>query len=1483
MDSLDFWLKAGKEMGFTGQSLDSYITAKMAIEEKKEQERLAREEKKEQERLAREDKIEQERIAREDRVQAREVAFKMKEIELEQSRLELEAKKVELSKQKIDEGVLEYPSQEPNIRMPQIPPFSEQDDIAAYITRFESTATLCDWPVDSWATRLGLLLSGSALNVYSTLPSDVISSYSLLKKAILQAFKKTTHHYRSEFRHIKITPHQNYMQFLTTLFRLFDSWIDSAEVDHDFESLRDLMVRDQFLSSVNSDLRIFIKERNVHTAAEMAQAADIYACAHNNYPKERSRYKPVVPKQSEGSKPSVPKNSTAFTVKCFNCNEWGHRRPDCPRKKGENVGKCFTESNINAPFSEGTVNGMNVSTILRDTGCSCIVISSKLFPNLDSSRYKSTKLTDYLGRSDSFPTVRCFVRCKWFSGWVDAVVAPITSCSVLVGNIQGATFPSEKDCLEFGVSKEGLEPNISVSSQIVPDEIQLGNLNQRADGYKTPVTPLVSQSLELDNADASGKLRVAQSIQQLDSINVVTRAQSKVKPIHPLVLSKGKPIELSHIDLEGLQKTCPSLEESRKLALNGKVTQRKKFSYKFEFKHDLLYKTIVSADKPNDVGRSLLVIPQDCRETILKISHDLPVSGHFSHRKTYNKIKDLYFWPSMSSDIYKYCRSCHVCQLSTQKGRTRRVPMVKMPIFSVPFARVAVDIVGPITPRSSGGHKYILTMIDYASSFPEAVPLKSITSIEVAEALFSIFSRVGIPREILSDKGAQFTSELMEHVYQLVGVKPLFTTPYHPMCNGRVERQHAILKSILKKLCILKPTDWHRFLPCALFAMREIPSDSLGYSPFELLYGRQARGPLSILNELWSKDIKPEVQNSYQFLLDLRERLEETADLVSKNLEMSMETYKTYFDHKSSKRTFNVGDEVLVLLPDKSNKLLITWRGPYKVVKVCNKVDYILDVKGRERMYHVNILKRYHRREVNLCVNAFDEDTSSFSLDTSGDSYECRVCIIDDESFTESKELLDILTHDPSPKKSNVNINNDLSNKQKSQVSALVNSFSDVFTEVPGLTTTIVHKIELSDHEPVKRKVYPVPVHLRKTFDNEVDKLFNLNIIEPSKSAFCSPVVMVKKPDNSYRLAQDFRYLNTITKWDAEPMPVIDHDLYKFHDCKFFSELDISQAYHQVPLHPDSKQYTAFPTHRGLMQYRTMPFGLVTACATYIRLMRIVLSDLKNVSVYFDNIYIMTNAWEDHLNTLSLVLKRLRTHGLTVKPQKCFLGYHKVQYLGFIISDNNFSPLPNKTKAVLESTFPATKKLLRSFLGSVNFYRNFVPNLSSLTSVLTDYLKKGVKEPLSCSEEAIQSFEEIKSIFSNPPVLKLPDINKIFCLRTDASHSGLGAVLLQYYEETPFPVSFASKKLLPREERYSTVEKECYALVWGISRFKYYLYGKPFVLETDHKPLMYLENFKGSNSRLLRWALAIQPYKFKVVYISGSENHFSDWLSRGCI
>ncbi|KAK3895275.1 hypothetical protein Pcinc_000992 [Petrolisthes cinctipes] len=159
------------------------------------------------------------------------------------------------------------------------------------------------------------------------------------------------------------------------------------------------------------------------------------------------------------------------------------------------------------------------------------------------------------------------------------------------------------------------------------------------------------------------------------------------------------------------------------------------------------------------------------------------------------------------------------------RGRVKLVPLQTLPIITEPFSRVAIDLVGPLSPPSSEGHRYILTLIDFATGFPEALPLKSIDTISVAEALITIFSRVGIPREILSDQGTQFTPQLMQEIHKLLGVKPMFTTPYHPRSNGRIERLHSTLKAGLRKLCSDKPTEWHRYLIPTMFALREIPSD----------------------------------------------------------------------------------------------------------------------------------------------------------------------------------------------------------------------------------------------------------------------------------------------------------------------------------------------------------------------------------------------------------------------------------------------------------------------------------------------------------------------------------------------------------------------------------------------------------------------------------------------------------------------------------
>ena len=274
------------------------------------------------------------------------------------------------------------------------------------------------------------------------------------------------------------------------------------------------------------------------------------------------------------------------------------------------------------------------------------------------------------------------------------------------------------------------------------------------------------------------------------------------------------------------------------------------------------------------------------------------------------------------------------------------------------------------------------------------------------------------------------------------------------------------------------------------------------------------------------------------------------------------------------------------------------------------------------------------------------------------------------------------------------------------------------------------------------------------------------------------------------------------------------------------------------------------------------------------------MDSVPNVSVYFDNIYVISASWKEHLDTLRTVLERLRSHGLTARPSKCNFAFSQIKYLGFVVGNDEVSPSKDKITALCETKPPTSKKQLRSFLGMISFYRKFLPNLASLTAPLSDLLKKEVKEPLPWNESLNDSFEKIKTLMINPPILMLPDVTKPFCVRTDASSSGLGAVLLQYKDNIPRPVAYASKKLLDREKRYSTVERECYAIVWALAKFRYYLYGREFLLETDHRPLVYLETFKGNNGRLMRWALSLQPYKFRIIYISGAENHGADLLSR---
>lgn len=416
------------------------------------------------------------------------------------------------------------------------------------------------------------------------------------------------------------------------------------------------------------------------------------------------------------------------------------------------------------------------------------------------------------------------------------------------------------------------------------------------------------------------------------------------------------------------------------------------------------------------------------------------------------------------------------------------------------FQRVAVNLKGPLQPVTDKGNRYILTLVDYATRYPEAIPLPGIETERVAEALVDIFSRLGVPVEMLTDQGSQFTSDVMKEVSRLLSFKRITTTPYHPMCNGLVEKFNGTLKQMLKRMCSERPRDWDKYINPLLFAYREVPQESLGFSPFDLLYGRTVRGPMTILKELWTKEIPDEdVKTTYQYVLDLRTRLEETCDIARQNLEKASKRQHKYYNRKTQDRQMKEGDRVLVLLPTKSNKLLMQWKGPYSVIQKIGQMDYKIDMGGKLKTFHANLLKKYVERDTLNC----------------GVLSTCAISLIDfsdlDADEQQDSILMPPVTQTETAK--DVKFADRLTPDQLETAKSLCVSFSDVLTDIPGKTNLVEHKIVVTSSEPVRVKPYPIPFSTEKTITEEVQKMLQLNVIEPSSSPYSAPVVIARKKD----------------------------------------------------------------------------------------------------------------------------------------------------------------------------------------------------------------------------------------------------------------------------------------------------------------------------------------------------------------------------------
>ena len=389
-------------------------------------------------------------------------------------------------------------------------------------------------------------------------------------------------------------------------------------------------------------------------------------------------------------------------------------------------------------------------------------------------------------------------------------------------------------------------------------------------------------------------------------------------------------------------------------------------------------------------------------------------------------------------------------------------------------------------------------------------------------------------------------------------------------------------------------------------------------------------------------------------------------------------------------------------------------------------------------------------------------------------------------------------------------------------------------------------------------------------------------IIEPSSSEWSSPIVLVKKKDGSLRLCVDYRRLNAVSEADPYPMPRIDDLIDNLGGAKFISTLDLTRGYWQVPVSKECQPKTAFVTPFGLYQFTVMPFGLQGAPATFQRLMDRVIQGLGEYSAaYLDDLIVFSHSWTEHLSHLRSVFERLRAAGLTAKAKKCQLGMSQCVYLGHIVGNGQVSPETSKLEAVCSFDIPKTKKQVRVFLGLTRYYRRFIPNYSSIAAPLTDLTKNTEPNTVKWTEGCEGSFQKLKECLCKAPILYSPNFTKPFILQTDASDRGTGAVLSQKDDEGhDHPVAYYSRKFLPREEQYSTIEKECLAIKLAAQAFRVYLLGRPFEIQTDHRSLVWLDRLKDSNSRLTRWSLTLQPFQFTVTHRSGKANGNADALSR---
>lgn len=437
-------------------------------------------------------------------------------------------------------------------------------------------------------------------------------------------------------------------------------------------------------------------------------------------------------------------------------------------------------------------------------------------------------------------------------------------------------------------------------------------------------------------------------------------------------------------------------------------------------------------------------------------------------------------------------------------------------------------------------------------------------------------------------------------------------------------------------------------------------------------------------------------------------------------------------------------------------------------------------------------------------------------------------------------------------------------------------------------TTKVKHSITLEPGaQPICQAPYRIPYKQREILQQETERLLKEGTIRPSSSPWSAPVVLVTKKsptgEEKVRMCIDFRKLNSVTKKEYYPLPNISDLIQGYSTGRkvLFTVIDVAEAYHQIDMEEKDIPLTGFSTYQGHYEYTKMPFGLVNAPCTFQRFMNLTLSGLTGdiCMVYLDDILIFNaDGEEDHISKIEKIFEKLREVNIKLKPKKCNFILKKVKYLGHIITQEGVHPDPEKVEVIKKFPIPKNVKGVRAFMGIINWYRRFIPNVAEISTPLVNLTKKDVKFEITSA--VLEAIDKLKDNLTDETMLIYPDFEQTFILSTDASGLGVGAILSQMRNGYEKPIAFASQKFKKAQLNYTVTEKELMGVIFGIQTFRCYLYGRKFNVITDHRPLKWLLSMKDPGSRLTRWALTLSEYDFEVIHRKGRLHGNADALSR---